>query len=127
MTFSFSQRSKDRLATTHEKLQELFNAAITNSPFDFGITQGIRTKEEQQKLFNEGKSQTLNSRHLTGKAVDIAVFIDGKLTWDFDKYRQVADHIKSVASELKIPIVWGGDWISFKDGPHFELNRKDYP
>jgi peptidoglycan L-alanyl-D-glutamate endopeptidase CwlK len=127
MTFSFSQRSKDKLATTHEKLQTLFNTAITNSPFDFGITQGIRTKEEQQKLFNEGKSQTLNSRHLTGKAVDIAVFVNGKLTWEFDKYKQVADHIKQVATELNIPIVWGGDWKSFKDGPHFELNKKEYP
>ncbi len=126
MSFSFSQRSKDRLATVHNDLQKLFNQAITDSPLDFGITQGIRTKEEQQKLFNEGKSQTLNSRHLTGKAVDIAVFINGKLTWEFDKYKQVADHVKEVAIKLNIPIVWGGDWKSFKDGPHFELNRNKY-
>jgi peptidoglycan L-alanyl-D-glutamate endopeptidase CwlK len=59
--------------------------------------------------------------------VDIAVFINGKLTWEFDKYKQVADHIKQVANELNIPIVWGGDWKSFKDGPHFELNKKEYP
>lgn len=127
MTFSFSSRSKERLSTVHPDLQKVIEAAITNSPFDFGITQGIRTKEEQQKLFNEGKSQTLNSRHLTGKAVDIAVFIDGKITWDFEKYKIVADHIKSVAKELDIPIVWGGDWVSFKDGPHFELNKSKYP
>jgi peptidoglycan L-alanyl-D-glutamate endopeptidase CwlK len=127
MTFSFSQRSKEKLLTVHDDLQEVFEASITDSPFDFSITQGIRTKEEQQKLFNEGKSQTLNSRHLTGKAVDIAVFVNSKVTWEFDKYKTVADHIKSVAKSLDTPIVWGGDWVSFKDGPHFELNKNKYP
>jgi peptidoglycan L-alanyl-D-glutamate endopeptidase CwlK len=100
--------------------------AIKESPLDFSITEGLRTKERQQELFSAGKSQTMNSRHLTGKAVDIAVIKDGTVTWDFKEYQLVADHIKKVAKELGIDIVWGGDWVSFRDGPHFELHRSKY-
>lgn len=127
MTFSFGAKSSERLAKVHPDLQRVFNEAIKNSPLDFSITEGLRTKERQKELFSAGKSQTMNSRHLTGKAVDIAVLVDGKITWDFPKYQIVADHIKKVAKELKIDIVWGGDWQSFKDGPHFELHRSVYP
>jgi peptidoglycan L-alanyl-D-glutamate endopeptidase CwlK len=100
--------------------------AIVNSPYDFGISEGLRTKERQQELFSSGKSQTMRSRHLTGHAVDIVLFVDGQVTWDFEKYRLVADHIKTVAKELNIPIEWGGDWTSFKDGPHFQLPWSTY-
>lgn len=125
--YSFGTKSSERLAQVHPDLQRVFNEAIKNSPLDFSITEGLRTKERQKELFSAGKSQTMNSRHLTGKAVDIAVLVDGQITWDFPKYQIVADHIKKVAKELKIDIVWGGDWQSFKDGPHFELHRSVYP
>ncbi len=125
--YSFGTKSSERLAQVHPDLQRVFNEAIKNSPLDFSITEGLRTKERQKELFSAGKSQTMNSRHLTGKAVDIAVLVDGQLTWDFPKYQIVADHVKKVAKELKIDIVWGGDWQSFKDGPHFELHRSVYP
>ena len=125
--FSFGAKSSEKLAQVHPDLQRVFNEAIKNSPLDFSITEGLRTKERQKELFSAGKSQTMNSRHLTGKAVDIAVLVDGKITWDFSKYQVVADHIKKAAKELKIDIVWGGDWQSFKDGPHFELHRSVYP
>ena len=124
--YSFSQRSKDRLKGVHPDLVKVMQEAIKESPLDFGITEGLRTLERQKELFEAGKSQTMNSRHLKGFAVDIAVFLDGKITWEFPKYQIVADHIKKVAKDLGIPIVWGGDWISFKDGPHFELNRSKY-
>jgi peptidoglycan L-alanyl-D-glutamate endopeptidase CwlK len=98
-------------------------AALEESPFDFGITEGLRTPEVQKVLFESGKSMTLNSRHLTGHAVDIAVYVDGQITWDFQYYKAVADHVKSVAKELKVDIEWGGDWKSLVDGPHFQLKR----
>jgi peptidoglycan L-alanyl-D-glutamate endopeptidase CwlK len=69
----------------------------------------------------------MNSRHITGHAIDFAVIKDGEVTWDFKYYQLVADHIKKVAKELNVPIMWGGDWVSFKDGPHVELNRSKYP
>jgi peptidoglycan L-alanyl-D-glutamate endopeptidase CwlK len=126
MTFSFGTRSKERLNGVHPDLVKVIEEAIKESPLDFSITEGLRTKERQKELFSAGKSQTMNSRHLTGKAVDIAVIKDGTVTWDFKYYQLVADHIKKVAKELDIDIVWGGDWVSFRDGPHFELHRSKY-
>jgi len=127
MTFALGQRSKDRLNGVHPGLVKVIEEAIKESPLDFSITEGLRTKERQKVLFDTGKSQTMNSRHITGKAVDIAVIREGEVTWDFKYYQLVAEHIKKVAKELGIDIVWGGDWQSFKDGPHFELHRSVYP
>ena len=125
--FSFGPKSKERLSGVHPDLVRVIEEAIKESPYDFSITQGLRTLEQQQALFNAGKSKTLRSRHLTGHAVDIAVIDNGTVTWDFDKYKVVADHIKDVAKLNDVPINWGGDWVTFKDGPHFELNKNVYP
>ena len=125
--YSFSQRSNDRLKGVHPKLVQVMQEAIKKSPLDFSITEGVRSVERQKELFESGKSQTMRSRHISGHAVDIAVLVDGKITWDFSKYQIVADHIKTVAKSLNIPIEWGGDWTSFKDGPHFQLPWSTYP
>ncbi len=124
--YSFSQRSKDRLKGVHPDLVKVMEEAIKESPLDFGITEGLRTLDRQKELFEAGKSQTMNSRHLKGFAVDIAVFIDGKVNWDLPNYRIVTDHIKSTAKKLNIPIQCGIDWVSFVDGPHIELHRGKY-
>jgi peptidoglycan L-alanyl-D-glutamate endopeptidase CwlK len=123
----FGTTSLSRLEQTHPDLQKVFKEAIKEAPFDFSITCGLRTKEEQQKLFNEGKSKTMNSRHLTGNAVDVCVLVGGKASWAFENYSKLSEHVLKVAKELNIPLVWGGSWESFKDGPHFELDRKKYP
>lgn len=125
--FKFSRRSLDNLVGVHEDLVKVMTESIKDSPYDFGITEGFRTPQRQKELYDKGLSKTLQGRHMTGHAVDIAVWVSGKLTWDFDYYVSVADHIKKVAKELQVPIVWGGDWRSLKDGPHFELDRKHYP
>jgi len=127
MTYSFGQKSLDKLGTVHPDLQKLFKAAITDSPYDFSITEGVRTLERQKELVAAGKSTTMNSRHLTGKAVDIAVFVDGKLTWDSKYYKAVTDHVKKLSIEMKIPVVCGIDWTTFIDGPHIELDKRVYP
>lgn len=121
MAWKFGKKSKERLAEVKQPLQDLFNAAIVDSPYDFSITCGLRTVEEQKVLVAAGKSRTMKSKHLTGDAVDIAVFVDGKITWDLKYYKIVATHIKKVAAKLGIKIEWGGDWKSFIDGPHFQL------
>jgi peptidoglycan L-alanyl-D-glutamate endopeptidase CwlK len=110
----------------HPDLVRVMQEAITYSPYDFGITEGVRTPGRQQMLYAEGASRTLKSRHLTGHAVDIVLYVDGKVTWDFDKYKEVGDHIKKVAEDMGVSIIWGGDWRGLRDGPHFELNRKVY-
>jgi peptidoglycan L-alanyl-D-glutamate endopeptidase CwlK len=127
MTHIFGLQSKAKLNTVHKSLQDLFYAAIGEAPYDFSITEGLRSLERQKQLFRDGKSKTMNSRHLTGNAVDVCIIIDGKASWDFDKYVELAEYIKKIAKAVNVPIVWGGDWQSFRDGPHYELDRKVYP
>jgi peptidoglycan L-alanyl-D-glutamate endopeptidase CwlK len=93
----------------------------------FIVTQGLRTMEEQRLLYKKGASRTLKSRHLTGHAVDLACSIKGQVRWDWPLYVKLSKAMKAAAKAEKIPIVWGGDWVSFRDGPHYELPRNKYP
>lgn len=124
--FSFSQRSLKNLDGVHPDLVKVCKRAIELTSVDFGIIEGCRTIERQKELFAAGKSQTMNSRHLTGKAVDFAAFVDGKVDWDPPLYGRIATAFKAAAAELKIPIVWGGNW-HFRDDDHIELDRAAYP
>lgn len=82
----------------------------------------------QKELMKEGKSKTLNSRHLTGHAVDIVPLVNGVIPWkDWSAFGSVAKAMKKAAEQLGISINWGGDWVSFRDGPHYELCREVYP
>jgi peptidoglycan L-alanyl-D-glutamate endopeptidase CwlK len=93
----------------------------------FIVTQGLRTLEEQKLLKAKGASRTLRSRHLTGHAVDLAVSVRGQIRWDWPLYAKLAKAMKEAAKAEKVPIEWGGDWTSFKDGPHFQLPWAKYP
>ena len=127
MTFSFSKRSIDNLVGVHPDLVRVVTAALAITPVDFGIIEGRRTLERQKKLFAQGKSQTMHSRHLGGFAVDFAAFVDGVVSWDTPLYAQIADAMKTAARNVGVPVAWGGDWVSFKDGDHLELDRNVYP
>ena len=94
---------------------------------DFAVVEGLRTQARQKELVAAGASQTMNSRHITGHAIDLAPFIAGSIRWDWPPFHDIAKAMKAAAAELGVPIVWGGDWVSFKDGPHWELSRKVYP
>lgn len=126
MTYKFSALSKERLEGVHPDLKKLFYEALEGSPHDFSITEGVRSQKRQKLLVEAGKSQTMNSRHLTGHAVDFCIIIEGKANWELEKYHEVTDHIKNVARKLDIPIVCGIDWKTLKDGPHVELDRRIY-
>ena len=121
--FSFSKASLEKMNGVNSKLINLMKEAIKESPYDFGITEGIRTLKRQKELFAQGKTKTLKSYHLVGKAVDIKIYVNGKITWDFKYYKEVSDHIKEVARKLGYVITWGGDWKTFKDGPHFQIEN----
>ena len=125
--FKFSAKSIRNLVGVHPDLQLVMYHAIVNSPLDFSITEGRRTMDRQKELINAGASMTINSRHLTGHAVDVAVFIGREVRWDWPLYTKLAEHIKQTAKNLQIPIEWGGDWKSFKDGPHYQLPWERYP
>lgn len=122
MAYKFGVRSKSNLTGVKPQLQALFNEAITNSPYDFVVTCGLRTIEEQRVLVATGKSTTMKSKHLTGNAVDFACFDEnGKITWEAKYYKAVAAHIKKLALKSGLKITWGGDWKSFVDMPHIQL------
>lgn len=120
-------RSLSRLEKVHPDLEKLMLAAAPKCPVDIEIGEGLRTKARQAELLKAHATTTMNSRHLTGHAVDIVCYVAGKVRWDWPLYAKAAEHIKATAEKLGIAIKWGGDWKSFKDGPHFELDRKVYP
>lgn len=127
MTFKLSKRSNDALHGVHPALTGVVRRAIEITDIDFVVIEGLRTKERQAELFKAGASQTMNSRHLTGHAVDLAAWVAGRVDWSWPLYTKLAAAMKAAAKEQGIALVWGGDWASFKDGPHFELDRKVYP
>lgn len=127
MSFRLSSRSRTRMKGVHPDLVAVVEAAIRSTPVDFMITEGLRDQARQAALVRAGASRTLNSRHLTGHAVDIAALVDGAVRWDWPLYPRIADVFKAEARRLGVPIVWGGDWPRLRDGPHFELDREVYP
>ena len=126
-SFYLSARSEGRLSPVHADLQRVVRRALELSKVDFTVVEGLRTRERQQELFDAGASKTLNSRHITGHAVDLAPVIAGEIRWDWPPFHDIAKAMKAAAAELRVPITWGGDWKTFKDGPHFELARSTYP
>ena len=117
----FSERSNSKLEGVDERLIRVATLALQLSPVDFGITEGVRTLERQKQLVKAGASRTLKSKHLEGKAIDVVAYVDGKVAWDWPLYEKIAKAFKQAAAELDVNIKWGGDWTTFKDGPHFEL------
>ena len=127
MSFVLGKRSLARLEGVHPDLVAVVKRAIEITPQDFAVLEGLRTKERQAQLVQAGASKTLASRHLTGHAVDLGVLVDGVVKWDWPLYDQLARTMKAAAAELHLPIEWGGDWKTFKDGPHFQLPKRTYP
>ena len=125
--FQLSKRSKDRLSGVHPDLVRVVERAIEISDMDFTVLEGVRSIARQQQLVASGASQTMQSRHITGHAVDLAPYVAGQVRWDWPLYDKLSATVKKAAAELNVPIEWGGDWKSFKDGPHFQLPRKEYP
>lgn len=127
MIYTLSQKSLDRLKGVHPDLVKVVKRAIELTPIDFRITEGLRTKERQAYLMKKGATRTMRSRHITGHAIDFVALPGGVVSWDFPLYTQISAAFKKAADELNIHIEWGGDWKSFKDGPHIQLARKYYP
>lgn len=137
--FVLGQKSLERLDGVNSDLAKVVKRAIEISEIDFKVIEGLRTRERQQYLVSKGASKTMNSRHLTGHAVDLAAVIGGVVTWDWAHYHRIAAAMKKASEELGIEIVWGGSWSrlstmtmtngrfklssTFPDGPHFEIAR----
>lgn len=127
MAFKLSQKSLDRLSGVHPDLVAVVKRAIEITEVDFAVLEGVRSKARQEQLIKAGASQTMRSRHLTGHAVDLGAYVGGSVRWDWPLYDKIALAMKAAALELQVAIEWGGDWKSFKDGPHFQLTWEEYP
>lgn len=121
--FKLSKASLEKLQGVKEPLVAIVKRAIELSEVDFGVSEGVRTKERQKQLYEAGKSRTMNSRHLTGDAVDVYAWVDNYVNWNFHYYEKIAKAMYQAAKELGIEITWGGEWKGFRDGVHFELKR----
>jgi peptidoglycan LD-endopeptidase CwlK len=157
MSFTLSARSRARLIGVHPRLIEVVENCIADTPVDFVVIEGVRTKERQAELVKSGASQTMNSRHLIGQdgyahAVDLASWV-GEIRWDMGLYYQIAATVQKVSKYTGVPIRWGGCWLrldttdktpaqlvadyvasrrlagkkAFIDGPHFELPEGLFP
>lgn len=142
--FNWGQRSLNNLSGVHPDLRSVCDYAIKIAKQDFSVLEGVRSYQRQKKLVAQGKSQTMNSRHLTGHAVDLVPY---PLSWDWAYFFPIADAMIKASKEVGVPLRWGGNWQvrdvrdwegsaeqlnneytgKFPDGPHFELSRKEYP
>lgn len=151
--FKLSERSLNELKGVHPDLVSVVKLAIQVTEQDFSVHDGIRTKEQQKVLYDNGASHTMFSRHITGHAVDLVPFLNGKLRWEWPPIYKIAEAVRRAGIQLGIPIRWGGAWDItltntrdnpeklvkeysdrqriagskvFLDGPHFELPKTKY-
>ena len=110
MTFKLSKRSHDRLFGVNPKLVAVVNTAIGITKVDFGVTEGMRTKETQEAYVKAGKSQTMDSKHLIGHAVDLVAFVNGAVSWELNLYDDIAEAMRTAAREHDLPLRWGAAW-----------------
>lgn len=123
-------RSERNLSGVHPDLVKVVRATDEDWSRDglgLIVTEGVRTTLRQAELYKVAATQTMNSRHLTGHAVDLAATVNGDVRWDWPLYHRLGALMKSNALRLGVKMVWGGDWKTFKDGPHFELDWAAYP
>jgi peptidoglycan L-alanyl-D-glutamate endopeptidase CwlK len=108
--FKLSKRSHDRLFGVDPRLVAVVNSAIGITKVDFGVTEGLRTRETQEAYVKAGKSQTMDSKHLTGHAVDLVAFVNGAVSWELNLYDDIAEAMRIAAKEHDLPLRWGAAW-----------------
>lgn len=115
--------SMTRLRGVDPNLVALAKKAREISPIPFEITEGLRTAERQRYLVKTGKSRTLKSYHLRGKAIDFVAMPDGKVSWELKDYKTIVEKaFKPAAKQLGLTdkITYGLYWKSIVDGPHLQ-------
>ena len=132
MSVTLSASSLQKLSGVHPDLVRVVKRAALMSDIDFTVMEGTRSVAQQKLNVAKGVSTTMNSRHIPGKdglahAVDLVPIVGGKASWDWKVYYQFEPIVKAAAKFENVPIEWGGDWKTFKDGPHYQLPFKQYP
>jgi peptidoglycan L-alanyl-D-glutamate endopeptidase CwlK len=123
----YSKRSINSLKGIHPDLRRVIDRALQDGPLDFIVIEGLRTMQRQRELFASGASKTMNSRHLTGHAVDLLPIGKDGPAFDWPLYDKLGPAVKAAADAEGVDIEWGGDWAKFRDGPHFQLSWDAYP
>lgn len=151
MAYKLGRKSLLELNGVDQQLVDVTHRAIKITKVDFGVHDGLRTIDEQRRLVNRGASRTMKSKHLTGEAVDLVPYINGKLRWEWEPIYHIAAAVQEAAIELGVALRWGGVWdrafndldegtsgmrdevndyvgrrraagrTAFIDGPHYEL------
>lgn len=115
-----------RMQGVHPDLVKVADYAAGVSSVQFVITQGLRSKEEQERLVAEGKSKTMNSRHLTGHALDVAAKVNKQISWDMAHYFKIAEAFRDAGKALNVPIRWGACWQVINDLPDLRKANAEY-
>lgn len=127
MAFALGARSLKALEGVHPDLVRVVKRAIQVTDTDFTVTEGRRTLARQRELVAAGASRTMQSRHLTGHAVDLAALVAGSVRWDWPLYGKLNLAMQRAADAEGVPVEWGGSWKTFRDGPHWQLPWDRYP
>lgn len=126
--YRLSKKSKERLVGVHPDLVRVIERAILITKVDFTVLEGVRSLDRQRVLVESGASKTINSRHLTGHAVDIAPYIQGRVELQhWPAFHELAPYIRQAAKDVNVSIEWGGSWVNFPDGAHWQLPWDKYP
>ncbi|MDG4856405.1 M15 family metallopeptidase [Mesorhizobium sp. WSM4982] len=125
--YKLSAQSMKLMTGVHPDLVKVIVRAQELAPFQLIVTEGLRSVAQQRENIRKGVSWTMNSRHLTGHAVDVAPAVNGKASYSWPLYYKLAPIVKQAAHELGVPVEWGGDWRKNKDGPHWQLPFRQYP
>lgn len=134
MGFKLTEADEQKLEGVHPDLVKVIRKAAEITSVPFKVTEGRRSMARQKVLKAQGFSSTLRSRHLTGHAVDIVPLVDvngnGRIEheemYSWPLYYKLAPVVKQAAKLVGVPVEWGGDWKSFKDGPHWQLPWSKY-
>ena len=110
MTYKLSTKSQERLIGVEPELKEVVYEAIKVTKIDFGVIEGLRTEEKQKQLVESGASQTMKSKHLDGRAVDLMAYIGGRGSWELNVYDEIADAMKEAAIKVDVAVRWGAAW-----------------
>ena len=110
MAYKLSTRSQERLMGIEPELKEVVYEAIKVTNIDFGVIEGLRTEEKQKQLVESGASQTMKSKHLEGRAVDLMAYIGGRGSWELNVYDEIADAMKEAAVKVDVAVRWGAAW-----------------
>lgn len=125
MGFKLGKRSLERLEGVHPDIVRVVKRAIEITEIDFTVLEGVRTKEKQRHYVEIGASQTMNSKHLIqsdgyAHAVDLGAYVNGQVSWHWPLYHKIAAAMFKASNEFGVDLEWGGDWLSFPDGPHWQ-------